>query len=304
MKNNHKKIEQKILLISFIMGMLSSMVEFIVAIVIKSQSVLMDAAYDAAELVVIGLTLCLTRLFHKPISEKHPFGFTQVESVFIVIKYFMMISVTVGLLSSTIQVMLSGGNITNNSFIAIFQFVLALSGFAALIMMKRYKRKTTTPLIDFEIYGWKIDIFFSLGLSLAFFISLFLEGTKFAPILPYFDQIMAIIIVLCMIPGVIGKLLAAMRKMFLFAPDSETIETIKENAKNVLRKYEYLIDSCEVYYTGSLLWTDVYFRTQEQEIIVKEFESARKELQTVLSNIFPNCNSQLVLIGQLTKKNG
>lgn len=304
MKNKHKKIEQKILLISFFMGMFSCMVEFIVAIVIKSQSVLMDAAYDAAELVVIGLTLCLTRLFHKPTNEKHPFGFTQVESVFIVIKYFMMISVTVGLLSSTIQVMLSGGNITDNSFIALFQFMLAISSFIVLLVMKRYKRKITSPIIDFEIYGWKIDIFFSLGLSLAFFISIFLEGTKFAPILPYFDQIMAIIIVLCMIPGVIGKLIGSMRKMFLFAPDSETIETIKENAQNILRKYEYLMDSCEIYYTGHLLWTDVYFTTQEQEIIVKEFESAKKELQTVLSNIFPNCNSQLVLIGQLDEKNG
>lgn len=39
-----------------------------------------------SELVFIALLLFLTPLFHKPMSEKHPYGYFQVESIFVIIK--------------------------------------------------------------------------------------------------------------------------------------------------------------------------------------------------------------------------
>lgn len=63
----------------------------------------MDALYDAAELIFIILLLFLTPLFHRPISEKHPYGFFQLESFFILIKNIMLISVTLSVLTSVIE---------------------------------------------------------------------------------------------------------------------------------------------------------------------------------------------------------
>ena len=80
--------ERKILLISFAAGLTFAIIEFFMGIYSHSQSVLMDAAYDASELLIIGFTLFLTPLFHKPITEKHPFGYLQVESIFVVYKSF------------------------------------------------------------------------------------------------------------------------------------------------------------------------------------------------------------------------
>ena len=81
-----EKNERDILLISFGAGVLFAIAEFIFSIFSHSQSALMDAAYDASELIIIVLTLFLTPLFHKPISEKRPYGFFQVESIFLTIK--------------------------------------------------------------------------------------------------------------------------------------------------------------------------------------------------------------------------
>ena len=78
----------------FISGLLFAITEFIFAIYSHSQSALTDAVYDASELVFIALLLFLTPLFHKPISEKHPYGYFQVESIFVIIKNVMMLSVT------------------------------------------------------------------------------------------------------------------------------------------------------------------------------------------------------------------
>ena len=63
-----------------------------------------------SELVFIALLLFLTPLFHKPMSEKHPYGYFQVESIFVIIKGVMMLSVTFGISADVIGSALTGGN--------------------------------------------------------------------------------------------------------------------------------------------------------------------------------------------------
>lgn len=81
-----EKREKQILRLSFFSGLLFAAVEYIFSIYSHSQSALTDAVYDASELVFIALLLFLTPLFHKPVSEKHPYGYFQVESIFVIIK--------------------------------------------------------------------------------------------------------------------------------------------------------------------------------------------------------------------------
>lgn len=74
-KSPEEILEEKILLLSFLSGVCFVIVELFYAIYSHSQSTLMDALYDASELVFIVLLLFLTPLFHMPVSEKHPYGF-------------------------------------------------------------------------------------------------------------------------------------------------------------------------------------------------------------------------------------
>ena len=74
-ERSEELLEKRILLLSFLSGVGFVIVELIYAIYSHSQSTLMDALYDASELVFIILLLFLTPLFHRPISEKHPYGF-------------------------------------------------------------------------------------------------------------------------------------------------------------------------------------------------------------------------------------
>ena len=101
------------------------------AIYSRSQSALTDAVYDLSELVFIALLIFLTPLFHKPVSEKHPYGYFQVESVFVIIKGVMMLSVTMGVSAGVIESVLSGGNRVDHDLVAEFQCVL---GIASLVI--------------------------------------------------------------------------------------------------------------------------------------------------------------------------
>lgn len=79
-----------------------------------------------SELVFIALLLFLTPLFHKPMSEKHPYGYFQVESIFVIIKGVMMLSVTMGISADVIGSALAGGNPVNNLQVALFSSLLGL----------------------------------------------------------------------------------------------------------------------------------------------------------------------------------
>ena len=94
--------EKRILRISFLSGLAFAIAEFIFSIYSRSHSALTDAVYDMSELVFIALLLFLTPLFHKPMSEKHPYGYFQVESIFVIIKGVMMLSVTFGISADVI----------------------------------------------------------------------------------------------------------------------------------------------------------------------------------------------------------
>ena len=62
-KSPEEILEEKILLLSFLSGVCFVIVELFYAIYSHSQSTLMDALYDASELVFIVLLLFLTRCF-------------------------------------------------------------------------------------------------------------------------------------------------------------------------------------------------------------------------------------------------
>ena len=164
-----EKREKLILKMSFFSGLLFAITEFIFAIYSHSQSSLTDAVYDTAELVFIALLLFLTPLFHRPVSEKHPFGYFQIETVFIIVKGIMMLSVTLGVSAEVLHSTLSGGNPVDSALVSIFQCILGIASIIIFVTMKKLNRNLSSPTIKTELLGWKLDIAYSLGMSFAFF---------------------------------------------------------------------------------------------------------------------------------------
>ena len=222
-----QKMEKRALWLSLSAGIAFAVVEFLFAIYTHSQSVLMDSVYDTSELIFIVLILYLTPLFYKPISESHPYGYYQLESIFLIVKGFMMLSVTFGVSAEVIQSALSGGNPVDEGLISGFQLILGLVSLIIYFIMKRMNRDLSSPTVDTELLEWKLDILYSMGLSLAFFASTFLRLTPLKFLAPYVDPVIAVVVMLMMLPETLKMLWGAIRDVFLFSPDEETVETIK-----------------------------------------------------------------------------
>ena len=294
-ERSEELLEKRILLLSFLSGVGFVIVELIYAIYSHSQSTLMDALYDASELVFIILLLFLTPLFHRPISEKHPYGFFQVESFFILIKNIMMTSVTVSVLTSVFEKLLSGGNSIDKGQVSLFQLMLGLASLIILLIMKWMSRKISSPTVKAEILGWKLDVAYSLGMSLAFFIAVQLQNTSLGFFSPYFDQIIAIVVMIFMVPETIKMLVYTFRELFLFSPEQKTVDRIKEISGKILENYSFTPVFYDISRTGRKMWVSIYFQVEMDSICVKYIQEANKSLNEKISQEFPEASCEIIL---------
>ncbi len=292
--DTEQRREKRILLVSFWAGVLFVVVEFLMTLYSGSQSVLTDTVFDAIEMVVIALTIFLVPLFYVPMSEKHPFGFAQAESLFILLKGFMFIAVMISLITNNIQILLSGGNHVDHMQISIFETVLTGISICVYIILVKLNKKMSSPTVNVEIYGWKIDILGSIGVSVAFFLSTFLEDTRLEWFVPYFDQVVAIVLGILMLPEPIKLIIRAFKNIMLLPPGEEVLEDIKSKTQEVLSEIEYEPVFFDVTKTGRRLWISIYFKAESETIIFEELKRADMKLKKILMETYDNCFVELI----------
>lgn len=287
--------EKTILRLSFVAGLAFALVELIFAIYSHSQSALTDAVYDASELVFIALLLFLTPLFHKPVSEKHPYGYFQLESIFLIVKGVMMLSVTLGVVVEVIESALSGGNPVDDLQVSLFQLCLGVASVVIYVIMRGVNKNSSSPTVEAELLGWRLDIGYSLGMSLAFFASSFLVKTPLAFIAPYFDQIIAVLVMVFMLPESVKMLWSSVRDIFLFSPDEELVEQIKQICTESMEDYAFSPVFFDITRTGRHLWVAVYFKVSSATLAVKQLKKATEEVNQKISSQLEECTCELIL---------
>ena len=287
--------EKTILRLSFAAGLAFALAELIFAIYSHSQSALTDAVYDASELVFIALRRFLTPLFHKPVSEKHPYGYFQVESIFLIVKGVMMLSVTLGVGIEVIESALSGGNPVNDLQVSLFQLCLGVASVVIYVIMRGVNKNSSSPTVEAELLGWRLDIGYSLGMSLAFFASSFLVKTPLAFIAPYFDQIIAVLVMVFMLPESVKMLWSSVRDIFLFSPDEELVEQIKQTCTESLEHYAFSPVFFDITRTGRHLWVAVYFKVSSDTLAVEQLKKATEEVNQKISSQMEECTCELIL---------
>lgn len=292
--NEKQKYEKIILSISLYAGMVFVVVELFMSLWSNSQAILMDAVFDAAELIVIGLSLFLTPLFYQPVSEKKPYGYSQFESVFIIVKGFMLISVTLGLITNNIQILLQGGRHLDHGLISAFEFILAFFSLLVFLLMCHFHKKVTTPTVEAEIYGWKVDFLCSIGIAAAFFAQIFLADTPAKKISPYFDQIVAIVIALFMLPQPVKMIADAFRSLFLFAPKADVIQRVKEISHQILDDFQYTGTFYDVVLTGRRMWISIYFKPKSDVVSMTLLHEMYDEIYAALGQEFDDYSLELV----------
>lgn len=273
-----QKNEKTALHISLAGSAVFILAEIFMAIYSHSQAVLLDAIYDGVELVMILFSIGLMPLLYQPSNEKHPFGFMQVESLFVVAKGFMMASVTIGLILNNVELVLSGGRHIDFTSIAWFEIFATVFSLAIILLLKKKKQTLNSPLVTMEIQEWRIDFSASFGMACAFLLPSFVKLPWFQALTPYLDQLIAIVLSVCMLPAPIKAVVSGVRDLFLLPPEQETVEHIRSTVTPILQEEGYGDLYFDIVKTSRKLWISVYVTFHKDLVSISKFASLQKQI--------------------------
>ena len=288
------RTEHGALIVSMAGAVFFLVAEILMAIYTTSQSILMDAFYGAADMLMILVSLKIVPLIYRPMTEKHPFGFSQAVAVFITLKGTMLTAVTLGLVVTNIQLITRGGNMVSFGLIAVFELLSALIIGAVILILRRINKGLRSPIVKTEIDAWMIDMIASVGLGAAFLLPVAIRTPWMADYSPYLDQVVAILLAAVILPIPVRTVIGGLRDLFLLAPEEATVEEIKEISQSILEPYGFDDANYDVIRTGRKIWISIYFRTAEDAVFVSRIVQAHRELKEKLEEVHPHLYVELI----------
>ena len=292
--DSNMKLEKRILNISFFGSLLFLIAEIVISVITNSHAIFMDCIYDVFDLLMIGPFLLLIPLLYKSETEKRPYGFSQVESLFIMLKSGILIIVTLYLIYNSIIMIFNGGNDVDASTVAIFEICVSITCVIMYFLLRRLSKKKTSPSIEAELYIWKLDSFSTFGVGLAFIIKLLLDNTSYSFIGPYIDPVIAIILALFLLKEPIGLCVESIRNLILFAPDEETRSDVRIAIEGILERNDCFINFLDIIKTGRKLWIEVYFVTKNDLISVNKLRDIHDKIYNKLVKSYDSVYLELI----------
>ena len=301
-KKKKSKKEKSAMSLSLYGNLFFVVVEIFMAVYTSSQAVLLDAVYDGIEFFMLLPSILLIPLLYKPANEEHPFGYMQIESVFVVIKGITMTAVTAGLIINNIDIALHGGSSIQFNTVAYFELFACVLGAIVTVALRIKNEVVRSPLVELEIRGWEIDSVVSFGMTVAFFLPFLLKGTAFEAVSPYLDQIITVLLSLFIIPTPIKAVITGIRDLLLLPPEEETVDHIKSTVDKILGSYGFDNLYYDIVRTGRKLWISVYITFERDDISIKRFSKIQTECIEALYKDYDDFYLELLPDIQFTKK--
>lgn len=289
-----QKREKSAMSVSLYGNLVFVVIELMMALVTDSQAVLLDAVYDGVEFCMLLPSIFLIPLLYKPSNEEHPFGYMQIETIFVVVKGITMTAVTFGLIFNNINLMLHGGHIVSFHTVAGFELFACILGIIVTVYLYYKNKQMESPLINMEMQGWRIDSFISLGMTVAFLLPMLIPFDWFQHIVPYLDQLITIVLSLVMIPTPIRTVITGIRDLMLIPPEEETIDDIKETIEPIIGVYGHKNLYYDIVRTGRKLWISVYISFEKDIVSLSKFKQLQDQCIKALASKYSDFYFELL----------
>ena len=269
------KTENKILRLSLGGTITFTIFEIIASFVLGSKTVMTDGIFDLFDLLLLLPMFILVPFLYKPVSEKKPYGFSQIESLLVLVKYIVLLIVVINMITNNITVLLHGGHTVNATNVLIYEASLCVCCIIMYLVLHYLSRNYSSMIIKSELYLWKVDIVSTLGISVAFLFQIFLTHSPINFIIPYIDSSVAIIVA-------------------LFSPDQQIMDEIREVVNKDISNYEYSLDFLDVTQTGRKTWIEVYVKSKNDTVKIKDFKKIQEHITKDLIDKFDQIYVEIV----------
>lgn len=294
MHDKKYKMENKILKLSLTGTIIFTVVEVIAAVLLGSKTVIADGIFDLFDLMLLLPMFILVPFLYKPVSENKPYGFSQIESLLVLLKYTVLLVVVINMIVSNVKILLNGGHTVDAFSVLMYESTLCFFCILMLLLLKHLSGSYSSLMIQSELYLWKVDVVSTLGISVAFLFQLLLANTKLKFIIPYIDSSVAIVVSLFLLKEPVVQIFKTLRELVLFSPGKEIMDEIRIVVKEDIKTYDYRLDFLDVTQTGRKTWIEVYVKSKSDIIKVKDFKNIQEHITKDLENKFDQISVEII----------
>lgn len=247
----------------------------------NSKAVLIDGLFDGCEAILLLFSIRLMRYLYKPISEKRPIGYSNLEPFYMILKGLLFFVIAVMMAINSVSSFFSGGYEVNMNIVFYFEIFAGGYGIIAYLILMRLNAKAKSKILDLEIKEWILDIFTSLGTGIAFLTAFLIRFTYFSFLSRYFDQIITFAMVVYILPTPMKAIKSGFQELFFLSPSEEMLQKVKNIAGDITETYGISKDRLDfdVVKTGRRLWISVYIEINEKYIEVSLLKNIHAELE-------------------------
>lgn len=285
-QKENMNIEKNVMRVSLVGSILFLLAEIFIAIYTNSHAVLMDCVYDLTDMIMLVPFYLLIPQLYKPVTERHPYGYAQVESLFIIIKTGLLIFITGQLLVESIKMILDGGHMVDAGFVAVFELIVSATCIIVYFVLNHMRKKYNSPTISAELWIWKLDSLSTLGVGLAFVGQVIIEHTPVAWLAPYVDPGIAFIVGAFLLKEPIEMFIEGIKNLILFAPKEEVVEEVRSVVEPCVESHGMKVNFLDVIKTGRKLWVEVYFVQDEDQVSIRELKEIHSTIYSSLKDKF------------------
>lgn len=294
MHDKKYKMENKILKISLTGTIIFTVVEVIAAVLLGSKTVIADGIFDLFDLMLLLPMFILVPFLYKPVSENKPYGFSQIESLLVLLKYTVLLVVVINMIVSNVKILLNGGHTVDAFSVLMYESTLCFFCILMLLFLRHLSRSYSSLMIQSELYLWKVDVVSTLGISVAFLFQLLLANTELKFIIPYIDSSVAIVVSLFLLKEPVVQIFKTLRELVLFSPEKKIMDEIRIVVKEDIKTYDYSLDFLDVTQTGRKTWIEVYVKSKSDIIKVKDFKNIQEHITKDLENKFDQISVEII----------
>lgn len=287
-------MENKILKLSLTGTIIFTVVEVIAAVLLGSKTVIADGIFDLFDLLLLLPMFILVPFLYKPVSENKPYGFSQIESLLVLLKYTVLLVVVINMIVSNVKILLNGGHTVDAFSVLMYESTLCFFCILMLLFLRHLSRSYSSLMIQSELYLWKVDVVSTLGISVAFLFQLLLANTELKFIIPYIDSSVAIVVSLFLLKEPVVQIFKTLRELVLFSPEKEIMDEIRIVVKEDIKTYDYSLDFLDVTQTGRKTWIEVYVKSKSDIIKVKDFKNIQEHITKDLENKFDQISVEII----------
>ncbi len=259
-----------------------------------SNTILMDCIFDSMDLILIGPFLFLIPLLYKPESEEHPFGYGTYESLFIIIKYSVLVVVCAVQLVDNVRLIKSGGQMVEASDVISFELLTLVICLAIYLILHRHAKKTHSSIIEAELYAWRFDVISCISIAVVFLMELPLEHTKFAWLCPYIDPLVAIVMTIVLLVEPCQEIYENVKKLLLVSIPEDQMAEVKKIAEQEMNQFDCNVTFVDAVQTGRKTWIEVYFRSSAEVVHMQNLTEATFVIQKQIGKIFDDVEVEII----------